>query len=65
MTFGQAMKETSRGAVLFAVFYFLATALFDLWLVGAIDWREQAVSAVIVTGVYWVISAWMRKRRAA
>ncbi|SHJ16654.1 hypothetical protein [Wenxinia saemankumensis] len=64
MTWGQAFRATGRSAAFFAVAYFVLTALLDLWLVGAVDWAEQAVSTVIVVPIYWAVIAWMARRRA-
>ncbi|WP_375172841.1 hypothetical protein [Pseudooceanicola sp.] len=64
MSYGAAFKATARGAALFAVVYFAATALIDLWLIGRVMWGQQVLSTIIVVPCYWAVTAWLAKRKS-
>ena len=63
MSYPAALKATVWKAGLFAVVYLLATASFDLWQRGAVEWGGQVVTVLLAAPVYWAAIAWFAQRK--
>lgn len=63
MTFGHALGQTWRQALLFGVvFVFIALGL-DAITGREVGWNTRGVTAGLATALYWLLSAWLLKRR--
>lgn len=63
MSWGQAIGLTWKQAALFAVVFVVLGMALDAGFDRDITFERRATTILLATGVYWVLSAWMLKRR--
>lgn len=63
MSWGQAIGATWKQAALFAVVFLLIGMVLDAAFERSVGLDQRATTIALATGVYWVLSAWLLKRR--
>lgn len=63
MSFAEALSQTWRRAAFFAMVFVVIGFALDAMTGRDIEWSARAVTIVIATGIYWVVSAGLLMRR--
>ncbi|MCC5989791.1 MAG: hypothetical protein JJT95_19150 [Pararhodobacter sp.] len=63
MSWGQAIGATWKQAALFAVVFLLIGMVLDVAFERSVGLEQRATTILLATGVYWVLTAWLLKRR--
>ena len=63
MTFGAALIDGWRRALVFAVVLTVVAFGLDMLTGREVDWQTRISTVVLGTAIYWVLSAWFTARR--
>ncbi len=60
MTYGEALVASRRGALIFAVLFFVLSLLGDYWWQREFSAVETGVKVIVASVIFWLLTAYQK-----